>query len=98
MNEVFEFVGGHDFFGNHVGGDPHVFEPVHWSVEVKVFDVQSHKLCIWGGDGAVEEGFDRCDVGIGCADSARVVNFVAPSCPTNVVGVFFLGSVAGNNA
>jgi hypothetical protein len=41
----------------------HAFLMVHWHVEVKVFNIDCHEFEIWGGDDAIEECLDGCQVG-----------------------------------
>ena len=39
----------------------HVFRAVHWCIQVKVFDVDSHGTRAWCLYNAVDEGFGRLD-------------------------------------
>ena len=48
MNLVLQLVLCHDRGGNVFHRDSHVFIPVHWGIEVKIFDVNRHECCVVG--------------------------------------------------
>ena len=54
-DEVLQRVLVDDFLGNNAEGEPHVFVPLHGSVEVKVLDVGYHEAGVGGRDCTVEE-------------------------------------------
>ena len=54
MCYVPEFVEVNDVVGNVRQFEPHKFWAFHWCIEIKIFDVDGHELCISGRDDTVE--------------------------------------------
>jgi hypothetical protein len=50
------------------------------SAQVVVFYVHHHHGCVFGGEGAVDQDFECCDVRGGRCDVAGVVELVAADC------------------
>jgi hypothetical protein len=63
-----------DVLGEQFQFHSEVLIPVHGSHEVEVLDVDSHELCIEGGDDAVEHEFDGKEVCGWCPTVIRVVD------------------------
>ncbi len=66
-----------DFVGNNAEGEPHVFVPLHGSVEVEVLDVGYHEAGVGGRDYTVEEALGGSKFCGGSANGARVVEAIA---------------------
>jgi hypothetical protein len=93
-NEVCEGVHFDDEVREKSYWDPHVLFVLHGRVEVEVLDIGAQEACFGGGDGAVGEEFDSSHVGTWSRGDPRIVDEVATDCPSHVVGVRFLRSVA----
>ncbi len=66
-----------DFVGNNAEGEPHVFLPLHGSVEVEVLDVGYHEARVSGRDCTVEEALGGSKFCGGRATVARSVEATA---------------------
>ena len=75
----------------------HVLKPLHFRVQVEVFDVDAEEFCVFGGDDAVEEDFGSVEVGDGRVGDSGVVDEVASDGETDSVRVFFLGPICCHN-
>jgi hypothetical protein len=80
MCYVTEFVEVNDVVGNVRQFEPHKFWAFHWCIEIKIFDVDGHELCISGRDDTVEEYFDGDHVCCGCAAIVWEVDSIAANC------------------
>ena len=54
-----EIVLFHNVFGEVAEFEVHIFVAGHWSVEVEIFNIYSHELCIWRRDKTVEKYLGR---------------------------------------
>jgi hypothetical protein len=60
VDERQQFVLIHDAGGNILNWDVHVFEDVHWGVQIKVFDVNCEQASVGRGHNAIEQRFYNC--------------------------------------
>ncbi len=70
----------------------HVSVALHFCIEIKIFDVQTHEFGVWRGYDAVEDNFGRRDAGCWCADIVRIIDQVASNGETVAMRFFFLGT------
>ena len=73
--------------------EAHVFSMVHGCVQIEIFGVDCHELCIRRGDDAVEELFDGEEVDSGGSTVSRVVYLVASYCEMCAIQIRFFWSV-----
>jgi hypothetical protein len=58
----------------------HVFESLHWGVEITVFDIKHHALCSFCGDDAVHYDLDQGHLSGWCADILGTIDSTPPCC------------------
>ena len=76
----------------------HKLQAFHWSIEIKIFYVDGHALCIFCGDNTVKEDFDSDHVYCGCDAVAREVDSIASDCQANAIQVIFSWAKISHNA
>ena len=97
MCYVTKFVEVNDVVGNVRQFEPHKFWVFHWCIEIKIFDVNGHELCISGRDDTAEKYFDGDHVCCGCAAIAWEVNSITADCKANAKGVIVFRAKVGHN-
>jgi hypothetical protein len=93
VDEWFQIVLIHDAFWDIFHWYAHVLEMVHWHVYVKILGVGGHESCMGGGDDAVDEEFDSCQVCCWCAHFSLVVNLVTANGEADASGFGLVGAV-----
>ena len=96
VDEWFQLVLLHDDWWNVGDRNAHIFLlPWHWSVEAKIFNVGSAKLCIGRRQDTVQEEFDGFQGGHRGTFVALVLDTVATDSEADVVGFRFIRAEAG---
>ena len=87
----------HELWRNHANWNAHVFIPVEWGAEIKVFDVGTSIARAWCGDDAVPHDFAGSEVGGSGGEFVGVVDQVATCGDSDSVGVGLLWAVVDND-
>jgi hypothetical protein len=70
----------------------HVFVALHFGVQIKILDIETHEFGVWRRNDAVEDNFGRGDVSGRCADIVGVIDQVTAYDETGSMGFLFLGT------
>ena len=87
----------HDDVGYVLHRYSHIFEAIHRSIEVEVFDVGGEDARSGVGNDAVEKEFDCGEVGGGGGDFSFVIDAVAANSEANALFFGLVGAVAGDD-
>ena len=87
-----------DVLGEQFNFHSEVLVSLHWGHEVEVLDIDGHEFCIRCGDDAVEQEFDREEIGSRRAAVIWIVDEVASDGDAGAVGIFLLRSIGAYDA
>jgi hypothetical protein len=96
-NFVKEVILGDNPRGKQADGHFHVLVPVKCCRQVEIANVEAHVACLRGADDAIPLEYRDYHISCACGEFPWVINLVAASCDSDLIGIFFLGVISNDD-